>query len=49
MFGIPVHACTCKNDEYFRSIISDSVVTCDEIREPTKKQQSLLIKTLHFK
>ena len=28
--------CTCKNVKYLRSIIGDSVITCDEITEVTK-------------
>ena len=28
--------CSCENDEYLGSFINDSVVTCDEIIEPTK-------------
>lgn len=29
--------CTFENDEYLGNIISDVVVTCDQIREATKK------------
>ena len=29
--------CAFENDEYLGNIISDLVVTCDEIREATKK------------
>ena len=29
--------CAFENDEYLGNIISDVVVTCDEIREATKK------------
>ena len=28
--------CSCKNGKYLGSIIDDSVVTCDEIKETTK-------------
>ena len=42
--------CVCENDEYFESIINKSVVTCDEIIEPTKNTAvNFGAKKLHVK
>ena len=38
IFEILVHAYTCENNEYLASIIIDSVLTSDEIIEPTKNE-----------
>ena len=35
--------CVCQNRKYLRSIISDSVIRCDEIKEVTKNFAYLFI------
>ena len=34
-------ACTCKNDKYLASIIDDSVLTCEEMKE-SKETKTIL-------
>ena len=48
--------CSCKNSKYLASIIDDSVISCDEIKEETKtiptnfdeKKQPVQQKNLYF-
>ena len=44
-------SCSCENDKYLRSIIDDSVITCDEIIEETKTipTKSISAKTIPTK